>query len=248
MSKIWLILLFFVFLKAEDLPDFFKEQNTSGVFIIYDGKSFFSNDFKRANETFSPASTFKIFNALIALNLGIVKDTKEIFYHYKGEKVFLKSWANDANLSSAMKRSQVIAFKELARKIGIKRMQENLNILNYGNKKISKIDSFWLDNSLKISAKEQAILLFKLANLKLAYPKTIQKELINIIKLKEDNNFSLYGKTGFNDKQNIAWIVGFIKTKNKIYSFALNVNIKNFDTLFKREVLLDQYLEFLKIK
>ncbi|MBK1994232.1 class D beta-lactamase, partial [Campylobacter novaezeelandiae] len=159
MSKIWLMLLFIVFLKAEDLPDFFKEQNTSGVFIIYDGKNFLSNDFKRANEAFSPASTFKIFNALIALNLGIVKDTKEIFYHYKGEKVFLKSWANDANLSSAMKRSQVTAFKELARKIGIKRMQENLNILNYGNKKISKIDSFWLDNSLKISAKEQAILL-----------------------------------------------------------------------------------------
>ncbi|TBR78475.1 class D beta-lactamase [Campylobacter novaezeelandiae] len=242
MSKIWLTLLFFVFLKAEDLPDFFKEQNTSGVFIIYDGKNFFSNDFKRANEAFSPASTFKIFNALIALNLGIVKDTKEIFYHYKGEKVFLKSWANDANLSSAMKRSQVIAFKELARKIGIKRMQENLNILNYGNKKISKIDSFWLDNSLKISAKEQAILLFKLANLKLAYPKAIQEELINIIKLKENDNFILYGKTGFNNKQNIAWIVGFIKTKKQIYSFALNVDIKDFKDLKIREELLEKYL------
>ncbi|MBK1972752.1 class D beta-lactamase [Campylobacter sp. TTU-622] len=242
MRKIWLMFLFIIFLKAENLPDFFKEQNTSGVFIIYDGKNFLSNDFKRANKAFSPASTFKIFNALIALNLKIVKNTEEIFYHYKGEKVFLKSWANDANLSSAMKRSQVTAFKELARKIGIKRMQENLNLLNYGNKKISKIDNFWLDNSLKISAKEQAVLLFKLANLKLAYPKAIQEELINIIKLKENDNFILYGKTGFNDKQNIAWKVGFIKTKKQIYSFALNVDIKDFKDLKIREELLEKYL------
>ncbi len=80
-------------------------------------------------ETFSPASTFKIFNALIALDNGVVKDTKEIFYHYRGEKVFLSSWAQDMNLSSAIKYSNVLAFKEVARRIGIKTMQEYLNKL-----------------------------------------------------------------------------------------------------------------------
>ncbi|WP_337206882.1 class D beta-lactamase [Campylobacter molothri] len=237
-----LFLLFQNFIFAKNLPDFFKEQNLSGVMIFYDGKNFYSNDFLKAKERFSPASTFKIFNALIALNSHVVKDKSEVFYHYEGEKVFLPSWAQDANLTSAIKRSQVPAFKELARKIGKVKMQENLNKLNYGNKKISKIDTFWLDNALQISAKEQAVLLFKLANLKLPYSKKIQEEVIKMIELKQNDDFILYGKTGFND--NIAWVVGFVYLKkvHSYRSFALNVKISNFKDLYKREEILNQYL------
>ncbi|EAJ8813286.1 class D beta-lactamase, partial [Campylobacter jejuni] len=161
MKKITLFLLFLNLVFGQDkiLNNWFKEYNTSGTFVFYDGKTWASNDFSRAMETFSPASTFKIFNALIALDSGVIKTKKEIFYHYRGEKVFLSSWAQDMNLSSAIKYSNVLAFKEVARRIGIKTMQEYLNKLHYGNAKISKIDTFWLDNSLKISAKEQAILL-----------------------------------------------------------------------------------------
>ncbi|MFX3627042.1 class D beta-lactamase [Campylobacter sp. LH-2024] len=240
-----LFLLFQNFIFAKNLPDFFKEQNLSGVMIVYDGKEFLSNDFLKAKERFSPASTFKIFNALIALNSHVLKDTSEVFYHYKGEKVFLASWAQDANLTSAIKRSQVPAFKELARKIGKLRMQENLNKLDYGNKKISKIDTFWLDNALQISAKEQAVLLFKLANLKLPYSKKIQEEVIKTIELRQNDDFILYGKTGFND--GIAWIVGFVYLKkvHSYRSFALNVKISNFKDLHKREEILNQYLNYL---
>ncbi|TKX34668.1 class D beta-lactamase [Campylobacter taeniopygiae] len=240
-----LFLLFQNFIFAKNLPDFFKEQNLSGVMIVYDGKEFLSNDFLKAKERFSPASTFKIFNALIALNSHVLKDTSEVFYHYKGEKVFLSSWAQDANLTSAIKRSQVPAFKELARKIGKVRMQENLNKLDYGNKKISKIDAFWLDNTLQISAKEQAALLFKLANLKLPYSKKIQEEVIKTIELRQNDDFILYGKTGFNDS--IAWIVGFVYLKkfHSYQSFALNVKISNFKDLYKREEILNQYLNYL---
>ncbi|MBZ7953493.1 class D beta-lactamase [Campylobacter sp. W0018] len=240
-----LFLLFQNFIFAKNLPDFFKEQNLSGVMIVYDGEEFLSNDFLKAKERFSPASTFKIFNALIALNSHVLKDTSEVFYHYKGEKVFLASWAQDANLTSAIKRSQVPAFKELARKIGKVRMQENLNKLDYGNKKISKIDAFWLDNTLQISAKEQAALLFKLANLKLPYSKKIQEEVIKTIELRQNDDFILYGKTGFNDS--IAWIVGFVYLKkiHSYQSFALNVKISNFKDLYKREEILNQYLNYL---
>ncbi|MGH2305234.1 penicillin-binding transpeptidase domain-containing protein [Campylobacter taeniopygiae] len=240
-----LFLLFQNFIFAKNLPDFFKGQNLSGVMIVYDGKEFLSNDFLKAKECFSPASTFKIFNALIALNSHVLKDTGEVFYHYKGEKVFLASWAQDANLTSAIKRSQVPAFKELARKIGKVKMQENLNKLDYGNKKISKIDTFWLDNTLQISAKEQSALLFKLANLKLPYSKKIQEEVIKTIELRQNDDFILYGKTGFND--GIAWIVGFVYLKkfHSYQSFALNVKISNFKDLYKREEILNQYLNYL---
>ncbi len=81
MKKIILFLwiLNFAFGQDKILEDFFKDYNTSGIFIIFDGKNYASNDFQRAKQTFSPASTFKIFNALIALDNGVVKDTKEIF-------------------------------------------------------------------------------------------------------------------------------------------------------------------------
>ncbi|HIC5657607.1 TPA: class D beta-lactamase, partial [Campylobacter jejuni] len=222
MKKITLFLLFLNLVFGQDkiLNNWFKEYNTSGTFVFYDGKTWASNDFSRAMETFSPASTFKIFNALIALDSGVIKTKKEIFYHYRGEKVFLSSWAQDMNLSSAIKYSNVLAFKEVARRIGIKTMQEYLNKLHYGNAKISKIDTFWLDNSLKISAKEQAILLFKLSQNSLPFSKKSQEEVKKIILFKEDKIQKIYAKTGFNDGINLAWIVGFIESKNKILSFA----------------------------
>ncbi|EFP1598333.1 OXA-576 family class D beta-lactamase, partial [Campylobacter jejuni] len=233
MKKITLFLLFLNLVFGQDkiLNNWFKEYNTSGTFVFYDGKTWASNDFSRAMETFSPASTFKIFNALIALDSGVIKTKKEIFYHYRGEKVFLSSWAQDMNLSSAIKYSNVLAFKEVARRIGIKTMQEYLNKLHYGNAKISKIDTFWLDNSLKISAKEQAILLFKLSQNSLPFSKKSQEEVKKIILFKEDKIQKIYAKTGFNDGINLAWIVGFIESKNKILSFALNVDIKNIKNL-----------------
>ncbi|BDL70764.1 class D beta-lactamase OXA-576 [Campylobacter jejuni] len=244
MKKITLFLLFLNLVFGQDkiLNNWFKEYNTSGTFVFYDGKTWASNDFSRAMETFSPASTFKIFNALIALDSGVIKTKKEIFYHYRGEKVFLSSWAQDMNLSSAIKYSNVLAFKEVARRIGIKTMQEYLNKLHYGNAKISKIDTFWLDNSLKISAKEQAILLFKLSQNSLPFSKKSQEEVKKIILFKEDKIQKIYAKTGFNDGINLAWIVGFIESKNKILSFALNVDIKNIKNLKIREELLEKYI------
>lgn len=81
MKKIILFFMVLNFAFGQDkiLEDFFKDYNTSGVFIVFDGKNYASNDFKRAEKPFSPASTFKIFNALIALNSGVINDTKKVF-------------------------------------------------------------------------------------------------------------------------------------------------------------------------
>ncbi|EAL3918832.1 penicillin-binding transpeptidase domain-containing protein [Campylobacter upsaliensis] len=230
----FIIFTFFTNLKADILPNFFKDYETKGVFVLYDGKSFLANDKKRAEKRFSPASTFKIFNALFALNLGIIQDEKEIFYFYNNEKVFLPSWKNDANLSSALKRSQVPAFKFLARKIGKENMQKN-----------SQIDSFWLDNSLKINAKEQAILLYKLATTSLPYSLKSQKILKNLLFYKEINGVKIYAKTGFNNEAQIASIVGFYELNQQAFSFGLNLDIKDYKSLAKRDEILEKYLKFL---
>ncbi|HEF1387749.1 TPA: class D beta-lactamase, partial [Campylobacter jejuni] len=54
MKKITLFLLFLNLVFGQDkiLNNWFKEYNTSGTFVFYDGKTWASNDFSRAMETF----------------------------------------------------------------------------------------------------------------------------------------------------------------------------------------------------
>lgn len=156
----------------EVMRSIFKTKGLSGTFVVYDLKrdKYDYYDLNRANERFYPASTFKIFNTLIGLENGVVKNVDEVFYYYDGSKVFLDSWAMDSSLRYAIKVSQVPAYKKLAREIGKDKMQEGINRLNYGNKNIgNEIDKFWLEGPLKINAMEQVKLLNLLAQSKLAF-------------------------------------------------------------------------------
>ena len=171
------------------LDDIFARHGVNGTLVIYDVQKngYWLHNAGRAAERFYPASTFKIFNSLIGLSEGVVKDADEVFYRYSGEPVYLESWKADASLRSAIKLSQVPAYKELARRIGTERMQANMKKLHYGNESIgSKIDSFWLEGPLKISALEQVKLLTALARRQLPYPQKAQQQVCDITVFKTD--------------------------------------------------------------
>lgn len=246
MKKIFIIFLVFVnFIYAnEKFNDIFKDKNAT--FVVYDlkkDKYEFYNE-PRAKIRFSPASTFKIYNSLIALNLGVVKNVDEIFYHYNGEKAYLKSWEKDESLRSAIKVSNVLAYKTLARKIGLQNYKNALKKLDYGNQKLGeKVDEFWLNGNLKISALEQVKLLTKLVENKLLFK--YQNEVKQILFLKDLNSAKLYGKTGLfsDDKYKIGWFVGFLINKNDTFVFALNLT--NPKDLKEREELALKALESL---
>ena len=48
----FIIFTFFTNLKADILPNFFKDYETKGVFVLYDGKSFLTNDNKERKNAF----------------------------------------------------------------------------------------------------------------------------------------------------------------------------------------------------
>lgn len=48
----FIIFTFFTNLKADILPNFFKDYETKGVFVLYDGKSFLTNDKKERKNAF----------------------------------------------------------------------------------------------------------------------------------------------------------------------------------------------------
>lgn len=232
----------------------FKEENAVGTFVVYDVQEseFIIYNEVRSRHPYYPASTFKIVNSLIGLSTKAVKNTDEVFYKYDGSKMFLKSWEKDANLRDAIKVSQLPAYQELARKIGLEKMQENITNLNYGNMKVSnQIDTFWLQGPLEISAIQQAEFLAKLATLQLPISQSIQQSIHEIIKLEEGQNWTLYGKTGWtgriNARDSIGWFVGWIESNGKVYSFAMNIDAKEFTELEKREVITKKVFKVLRL-
>ncbi|HEY9788048.1 MAG TPA: penicillin-binding transpeptidase domain-containing protein [Candidatus Obscuribacterales bacterium] len=205
-------------------------QGYQGAFILYDvekNKTLRYNE-RQCNEPISPCSTFKIFNALVSLDAGVVKDegTK---LKWDGKKHDREELNKDHTLKSAMATSAVWYFQCLAGTLGKERMQRYLNRLHYGNEDMSSgLTTFWLgeDNSLKISPNEQVKFISKLAAGELPVSKrsmTITKE---IIKLKECNGAVLYGKTGTDGKGGkltLGWFVGFVRKGGHDYVFATNI-------------------------
>jgi beta-lactamase class D len=239
------------FKENKSLRKHFDVEKVTGTFVLFDvqQQTLVGYNKNRAETLYTPASTFKIFNALIGLEHGAVKNVDDILFKYTGQTdLFLDSWKQNTSLRSGMKVSHVPAFQALARKIGMERMQTSLNQLNYGNKKLgNKVDEFWLESdTLKISPIQQTELIAKLATQALPLSKKSQTDVKEILLLDTINGWNLYGKTGWATrgyKPSIGWFVGWIERDDKIYSFALNIDIEDKSYLAKRIPLTKKVLE-----
>ena len=217
------------------------DANVNGVLLIYDpqNQTYTSNDFDRAEKRFSPASTFKITNSIIALETGVVKDENTMF-KWDGKKRFFKMWEQDFIFSEAFKKSCLPCYQEIARDIGTKRMKKYVEKIGYPNMDIdsSNIDQFWLTGSSKISAIEQVQFLERLYNSELPISERTEKIIKKIMIIDEKLDYQLSGKTGWamGDDDNLGWFVGFVKQEGKVYFIATNIDPKeNFDMkLFSR--------------
>ncbi|MBN2088375.1 class D beta-lactamase, partial [candidate division KSB1 bacterium] len=165
-------------------------EKLDAAFILYDAKNdqYARYNPERCQKPYQPCSTFKIANALIALETGVA-DGPDFMIPFDSTKTPPQDWwaqfgwLGDQTLRSAMKKSVVWYYQEIARRIGPDRMRHFLDVLNYGNRDISGgIDQFWLMNSLLISPNEQVEFLkrfyqeeFKLS--KLTY-KTVKSILL----------------------------------------------------------------------
>jgi beta-lactamase class D len=130
-------------------------------------------------------------------------------------------------MEEAFKVSAVPYYQEVARRIGKDTMQHWLDSLHYGTQKITtKIDSFWLDNSLKIKPDEELGLVKKLYFGQLSFQKRTQ-DIVKKVMLQEQNaNYILAYKTGWGFKEDgkaLGWMVGWIEENKHPYFFVLNV-------------------------
>lgn len=210
-----------------------------GTFVLRDGKTGELTMFNapRAATRFVPASTFKIPNSLIGLETGAVRSVDEIL-PYGGQPQPFKTWEHDMGLREAIRVSAVPIYQELARRIGLARMQTWVRKLRYGNAEIGTVvDRFWLDGPLKISAIEQTEFLARLASGAVpgASPEHLAavREIIVLEKVAADGCV-LHGKTGWGAARatgtgsDIGWWVGWVeRAGSPVATFALNIDMPN---------------------
>ncbi len=180
----------------------------------------------------SPCSTFKIYNTLIGLELGLIKGADEPWYKWDGVNRDIEGWNQDLTLREAFRVSAVPAYQILAREIGELRMEEYIEKIGYGSLDISSgVDIFWLPRpeteSIKVSADEQVALLNKLLDGKLPFSQKNIAILRDIMQAEKTDKGTLYGKTGSgmgpDGKWNLGWFVGFLEHGGTTYVFACNI-------------------------
>jgi beta-lactamase class D len=216
-----------------ELEEYF--QGFTGAFVLLDFNNHRMIRYNplRCDERFIPASTFKILNSLIALESGVIPDENTTI-HWDGTKYAIAAWNQDHTLKTAIQNSVVWYYQELARRVGNEQMQHYVDLANYGNKDISgKIDSFWLDGGLRISADEQVAFLQRLYQNDLPFSARTIKIVKEILLLEKNDNYQLSGKSGSAQRNTLhtGWFVGYLETNGNVYYFATNIESTNPDGL-----------------
>jgi len=220
------------FVNAQEIDKtLLKDYNTALVIYNRTSGDVISSDVLLSARRISPCSTFKIYNTLIGLELGLIPSPDAPWYQWDGIVRGIEGWDHDLTLREAFRVSAVPAYQILARQIGSEQMKKYIEQIDYGTKDASAgIDVFWLPRegrvSIMISADEQVALLNKLLDRKLPFSEKNIQILKDVMKVVETEKGTLYGKTGSgHDSQGLplGWFVGFVESEGTTYVFACNI-------------------------
>ena len=214
------------------LRDLIDHLGLQGSVLIYDveGNIYHSNDFGWADSRHLPASTFKIPNAMIMLESGIMaSDTASI--KWLGDERMFKSWEQDMTLKQAFHRSCLPCYQQMTRQLGFKQMQQFTGkLIGYGELLYDSTtyDRFWVEGSSGISQMEQIEFLQRLYQEKLPFSERTYQLTKRMIVAQSNAHYRLSAKTGWSivGDQNNGWYVGFLEADNLLYYFATNLTPK----------------------
>ena len=210
----------------------FDDCKVTGSITIYDynAKKWISSDINDSHVATIPASTFKIINSLIALELGIVKDENEIVkypgyvdtvkYGYRPETY------HDMSLKEAYKLSCIWVYLDFAKKIGKERYKDFLTKCKYGNLEIFNDDpEFWVYGNFAISPVNQIEILKGIYEESLPFSKRTFEIMKDVMIEEKTDTYTLRTKTGWTNKngKDIGWWVGYVERKDNVYFFATRI-------------------------
>lgn len=220
-----------------DLQARFDAVHTHGTMVIYDlgARRTLVYNAARADTAYSPASTFKIFNSLIGLETGAVKDVDtdplpwdgKVWMHHG--KPILPAVCNGAvTLRVALRNSCVPAYQALARRVGAPTYARYLAQAHYGNADVGgPVDRFWLNGHLQITARQQVAFLREVVERKLPLSARTYDALDDILTIEKTPEYTLRAKTGWatSAKVDVGWWVGWVTRGGNTWLFALNLDM-----------------------
>lgn len=208
----------------DDFRKYYRQNQVEGCFALYDLKKdryIFCNK-PQAEEAFTPSSTFKICNTLIALETGVARDSNfTMQIDSTGSKD--SSAVQVQTLKTAFQSSSIAWYQELARRVGEERMKYWLDKSQYGNTSMAGgVDRFWLTGGLRISPVQQVDFIRKLYTNKLPFSERNMNEVKDMMLMSDSSHYVLHGKTGWGEQDNIdiGWFVGYVEAHNNVYIFA----------------------------
>jgi beta-lactamase class D len=217
------------------LEKYFRENKVRGCFGLYNNATnqfTFYNKKRFTDSSFLPASTFKIVNSLIGLQTGVISSDSMVI-RWDSVPRNVAEWNKDLTMYEAFRVSAVPYYQEVARRIGKERMEFWLDTVNYGAgpkdtafRISTAIDTFWLDNSLRVTPDEQLGLMKLLYFNQLPFFKAYQEKVKQAMLFENKTQYRLGYKTGWARKENgdhLAWLVGWIEENNHPYFFVLNL-------------------------
>lgn len=214
----------------DTLGKYFDAQGAKGTFGMFDNSrgTFTIYDLEAFRTRYSPASTFKIVNALVGLQTGRLTSDSTII-PWDGVVRERPEWNRDLSLHQAFRVSAVPHFQALARMIGKDTMKYWLDTLAYGNKRMgSTVDQFWLDTSLLISPDEQLGLVKRLYFRQLPFRSSVQESVKKMMIQENNAKWQLAWKTGMlvsPEGVPQGWMVGWIEENRHVYPFALHLEL-----------------------
>ena len=174
-----------------------------------------------------PASTFKIINALIALETGVIQDENDlvkwvgeadkVLYGYRPEIY------HDMAVKEAFEQSAGWVYIELAKKIGRDRYRNYLTQCQYGNGNLSeKGVDFWNFGPFGISLRNQVAFLKALYAGKLPFSGRNMAIVKRLMVTERTDNYVIRAKTGWTRDGGVdtGWWIGYVEKQGKHCFFA----------------------------
>ena len=214
-----------------DLGAPFRAWGATGAFYLVDRAADTALCYGLAgcDERTIPASTSKLFNALLALEAGVVAPEDTV--RWDGTDHGSPGWNRDQTLRTALQRSAVWVFEDLVRRVGPERTAAVYAREAYGNAR-TDTTTFWLHGPHGISPREQVAFLERLHDRTLGFPRAAMDSVVAWAELErgahpDGTPWVLRGKTGwgFVGEEQIGWLVGWVERAAGPAFFALRLRV-----------------------
>ena len=199
-----------------------------GSFVLYNSRenTWSVYDPDNARKRISPNSTYKIYDALLGLESGVISPESSVI-SWNGEACPFEAWEGDQDLNSAMKNSVNWYFQSIDSQLGSDSIKSFLHTIQYGNQQTgSDMDLYWTDSSLKISPLEQVELLKKFNENEFHFSPDNISAVKKALQLSSSDAGNFFGKTGtgrINNRDVNGWFVGYVETSDNTYYFSVNI-------------------------